>query len=179
MSVTSTPQPVVIRPQRRIGEFAGMCTLEESGLDELEIAKHPIQDGAQVSDNAYLKSATLSIKAQFNDNEAPLQEVYERLRTLQAKREVFDVVTGKRLYKNMLMKSIAQTTDATSENTLSVSFAFEEIIIVQVEVASLPARAKQKQPAKTGATQNAGAKSAKPLENKPQKQKSILSSVRG
>jgi hypothetical protein len=178
MSVTSTPQPVVIRPKRRIGEFVGMCTIDESGVDELEIAKHPIQDGAQVSDNAYVKSATLSINAQFNDNDAPLAEVYTRLRALQAKREVFDVVTGKRLYKNMLMKSLSQTTDKTTENTLSVSFTFEEIIIVQVEVTNVPARAKQSNPAKTGATQNAGAKSAKPVD-KAQKQKSILFSIRG
>lgn len=177
MSVTSTPQPVVIRPQRRIGEFTAMVVIEEAGTDELEIAKHPVQDGAQISDNAYVKAATLSMKALFNDETDPLTEVYQKLRDLQALREVFDVVTGKRIYKNMLMKTLSQTTDRETENILSVSMAFEEIIIVQVEVTTVPPRAKQANPGKTGGTQNAGAKSAVET-NKPQKQKSILASAR-
>lgn len=177
MTVTQTPQPVVIRPQRRIGEFTAMCVIDEAGTDELEIAKHPVQEGAQISDNAYVKAATLQIKALFNDLDGtPLNETYENLRKLQALREVFDVVTGKRIYKNMLMKTLSQTTDRETENILSVSMSFEEIIIVQVEVTTVPPRAKQAQPAKTGATQNAGAKSANPV--KPQKQKSILASAR-
>lgn len=175
---TQTPSPVVVRPQRRIASFTAMCVVEEVGTDELEITKHPVQEGAQISDHAYVKAADLKIKALFDDELLPLNEIYKKLLELQASRILFDVVTGKRLYKNMLMKSLSQTTDADNENILSVSFSLEEIIIVQVEVTTVPPRAKQANPARTGGTQNAGAKSAKVVENKPKRQQSILASAR-
>lgn len=174
---TQTPQPVVVRPQRRIGSFTAMCVISETAKDELEITKHPVQEGAMISDNAYVKPSDVSIKVVFNDDEKPLQETYRLLLELQALREPFDVVTGKRIYKNMLMKGLGQTTDAENENVLSIDFTLEEIIIVQVEVTTVPPRAKQATPAKTGATQNAGAKSAKAVE-KPKRQQSILASAR-
>lgn len=174
---TQTPQPVVVRPQRRIGQFTAMCVISETAKDELEITKHPVQEGATISDNAYVKPSDVSIKVVFNDDDKPLQETYRLLLELQALREPFDVVTGKRIYKNMLMKGLGQTTDAENENVLSIDFTLEEIIIVQVEVTTVPPRAKQATPAKTGATQNAGAKSAKAVE-KPKRQQSILASAR-
>lgn len=175
---TQTPQPVVVRPQRRIGSFTAMCVIEENANDELEITKHPVQEGATISDNAYVKPSGVTIKVVFGDDDRPLQETYRLLLELQATRLPFDVVTGKRIYKNMLMKGLAQTTDAESENILSITFTLEEIIIVQVEVTTVPPRAKQASPARTGSTQNAGSKSAKAVENKPKRQQSILASAR-
>jgi len=155
-----------------------MCVVEEAATDELEITKHPVQDGAQISDHAYIKAADVKIKALFTDDELPLTETYKKLLELQSSRILFDVVTGKRIYKNMLMKSLSSTTDAETENILSVNFSLEEVLIVQVEVTSVPPRAKQAQPARTSGTQNAGSKSAKAVENKPKRQQSILASAR-
>lgn len=175
---TQTPSQVVVRPQRRIASFTAMCVVEEVGRDELEITKHPVQDGAMISDHAYVKAADLTIKVLFDDDQLPLDEIYKQLLELQASRLLFDVVTGKRIYKNMLMKSLSQTTDAEKENILSIDMALEEIIIVQVEVATVPPRAKQAQPARTSGTQNAGAKSAKANGDGPKRQQSILASAR-
>lgn len=177
MTITQTPQPAVIRPKRRIASFDAMVVLEENAEDNLTITKHPVQEGSTVSDNAFIEPSKLSIKALFNDNQKPLDEIYQALLKLQASKIPFDVVTGKRIYKNMMLTSLGNTTDKKTENILSISFTIEEIIIAQVEIVTVPPRSKQKSPGRTGATQKAGTKSAEAV-NKPQKQQSILSSAR-
>lgn len=147
-------------PKRAIGPFSATVTLEEVGTDELEITQHPVQQGASITDHAYNKPATVNLKVMWNDDDAPLAETYFNLRTLQSSRVPFDVVTGKRTYKNMLIKSLGQTNDVQTENILSISMQLQEIFITSVEVTSVPDRPKQKNPGKTGATDNAGQKSA-------------------
>ncbi|WP_368855305.1 phage baseplate protein, partial [Escherichia coli] len=44
------------------------------------------------------------------------KETYQQILDLQSSRIPFDVVTGKRLYSNMLIRAIEVTTDRTSEN---------------------------------------------------------------
>lgn len=147
-------------PKRSIGQFSATVTLEEVGTDELEITQHPVQQGASITDHAYMKPATVNIKVMWNDNDAPLAETYKNLLDLQSSREPFDVVTGKRTYRNMLIKSLGQTNDVQTENILSISLQLQEIFITAVEVVTVPERAKQKNAGKTGATENAGQKSA-------------------
>jgi hypothetical protein len=151
---------VLIRPRRSIGGIEATVTIEESAEDTLEITKHPVQNGADVSDHAYKNPSEVTIRAMWDSNTKPLTETYKDLLELQASREPFDVVTGKRKYKNMLFKSLSQTTDSSTENCLSITATLTEINIVDVEVTTVPPRARQKTPAKTGATQNVGVKKA-------------------
>jgi hypothetical protein len=168
--------PATIIPRRSIGPFNATVTLEEIASDDLEITQHPVQQGATITDHAYLKPATVSIKIMFNAADAPLAETYAKLRQLQASREPFDVVTGKRAYKNMLFKSLGQTNDAQTENVLSISAELQEIFIVQVETTTVPPRKQQANPGKTGATENAGQKSAQPA---PERNRSALRTLAG
>lgn len=180
MNITQTPEPATVRPTRRIGTFDMMVVVEESHTDSLEITQHPVQEGAEVSDHAYLKATSVNVRAVFNDETMPLEDLYTALRDFQAEREPFDVVTGKRIYKNMLIKTLGVTTDKDKENILAVNFELQEVIIVSVEVATVPPRSKQKSPAKTSGTQNAGSKSAKEdtSKNEPKKRQSILRSAK-
>jgi len=176
MSQLNPSTPATIIPRRSIGPFTATVTLEEVASDDLEITQHPVQQGATVTDHAYLKPATVSIKIMFNADDAPLTETYSKLRQLQASREPFDVVTGKRAYKNMLFKSLGQTNDAQTENVLSISAELQEIFIVQVESTTVPPRRQQANPGKTGATENAGQKSAQPA---PERNRSALRTLAG
>lgn len=160
MSVTEPAIPAVIAPRRAVGGISATVTIEEVATDDLEITQHPVQQGAAITDHAYLKPATVSLKILFSADDAPLVETYQKLRDLQASREPFDVITGKRQYKNMLFKSISQTNDALTENVLSISAQLQEVLIASVEVVNVPARSKQRHPGKTGKTENAGSKSA-------------------
>lgn len=162
MSIFENVSQATFFPRRSIGPFTASITIEEVASDELEITQHPVQQGASITDHAFVKPATLSVKVMWNDDDAPLAETYQKLLTLQASREPFDIITGKRIYTNMLFKSLGLTTDAMTENVLSINADFVEIFITALEVVSVPPRAKQKNPGKTGATQNAGTKSAQP-----------------
>lgn len=176
MTMLNPSTPATIIPRRSIGPFNATVTLEEIASDDLEITQHPVQQGATITDHAYLKPATVSIKIMFNATDAPLAETYTKLRQLQASREPFDVVTGKRAYKNMLFKSLGQTNDAQTENVLSISAELQEIFIVQVETTTVPPRKQQANPGKTGATENAGQKSAQPA---PERNRSALRTLAG
>ncbi len=176
MSLLNPLTKAAVIPRRAIGPFTATVTVEEIASDDLEITQHPVQQGAAITDHAYVKPATLSIKIMFSDADTPLAETYAKLLKLQASREPFDVVTGKRAYKNMLFKSLGQTNDAQTENILSISAELQEIFIVQVETTSVPPRRNQANPGKTGATENAGQKSAQPA---PEKNRSALRTLSG
>ena len=59
----------------------------------------------------------------------------------------------------MLMGTLAQTTDQKTENILSITCAYQEVILVAVGTVQVPRR-QLKNAANNGATQNAGKKSA-------------------
>lgn len=163
MAFTEAPQPVTIRNVRRIGDIFATVTIEETGTDELEITEHPVQRGAAITDHAYLKPAALAMRIGFDASERPLEEIYRKLLELQATREPFVIVTGKRVYRDMLFKSLAVTTDKATAAVLVVSCTFRQVILVDVVVTNVPPRARQRNAGKTGGTAKAGAKQAKPV----------------
>ena len=161
MSFMSEPISIFpIRPTRTIGGITGYITITESATDKLTVTKHPVQQGASIVDHAYKEPSELNINIIAGAGLKTLEELYQDFLKLQSDRVLFDCVTGKRSYKNMLLVSIGQTTDKTSENVLSLQLSLLEIITVQVTPTTVPARSRQSNPAKTGATEKAGKKSA-------------------
>ena len=155
-------------PERRIGSWEATITLEETAQDDLEITQHPVQDGAAITDHAYKKPTTLNIRAQYSPQYTgvPIDEMYKRLLQIQANREPLDVLTGKRYYRNMLVKALSETTDRDTSQILNVSVTLQQIILTTVSTVKVPAasqkRASQKEPERTGATESAGTKNAAP-----------------
>jgi hypothetical protein len=175
---------ITFRPKRAIGSFSGYVTIEEDHSDELTITKHPVERSPTISDHAIKEPAELSIRAGWsnssltalggalldtlNGNFGALlspsyaEEIYQKLLALQATREPFDVFTGKRRYKNMLMRTLRTTTSVETENVLIVTATFQEIIIVQTQATTAPPASVQADPAKTSAVQSAGTKQLAP-----------------
>ena len=125
MSILSSNrgEPVLIQPRRSIGEIFPDVVIKESHEDGLEITEHPVEQGAAVNDHAYKKPETVTIRAGVSDsnsagNDKAAQEYYDKLLDLQKRREPFDIVTRRRLHKNMLLESISVVTDANTENAL-------------------------------------------------------------
>jgi hypothetical protein len=170
------------RQSRRIQDFTTYMTIEESGEDELVITEHPVQYGSEITDHAYKKTPTLNLRVQFDQVRSgmPLDEVYRRMLELQDSRVPFEVVTGRRLYKDMLFKSLTHTTDRATSNVLVISAQLKQIKITNVVTTKVPPREKQAQPGRTGATENAGQKKADPVPEQDQaKRKSALKSITG
>jgi hypothetical protein len=160
-SLVNPPIFTAILPKRSIGAIYASVTVEETAIDELEITQHPVQEGAAITDHAYKQPVRLSLKVLFDDNADPLAVVYQNLLDLQQSRELIDVVTGKKAYSNMLIRSVSQTTSAQTEHVLSVTVELQEIIIAKVSYVNIPARAKQSQPSKTDSPTDGGRQQAK------------------
>lgn len=157
-------QPITLQSlfgkNRMIGDITVQVTVSESTNDTLTITKQPVQQGASITDHAYKEPTTFSMAILFADNLfTSLSKVYQDLLDLQSSRVPFDVITPKRIYNNMLVAVLSQTTDKNTENCLSINISFQEVLLVNVVTTTVP-RIKQALSGVTSATQAAGKKSA-------------------
>lgn len=145
--------------RRKLGSIDLNVVVNESTGDTLTITKQPVQQGASITDHAYKEPTQLTMTILFRDNlTKSLSKTYKDLLDLQLSRAPFDVITPKRIYKNMLIGALSMTTDKTTENCLAINISLQEVIIVQVSTTQVP-RAKQRNPGATGKTEQAGKKS--------------------
>ena len=159
---------------RSIGGIIPDVVIEEHHVDTLTITDHPVEQGAAITDHAYKNPAEVTMRVAWSNSKSlsnsivsgslfkgqisTATDLYRQLLDLQGKRQVFDLVTGKRTYNNMLIKSLAVTTDHDSENALIVTAVLREIIVVQTDSVELKPADVHADPQDTGAVQNAGNK---------------------
>jgi hypothetical protein len=145
---------------RQIDTIEVDVIMSEDTSDVLTITKQPVQQGATITDHAFMEPTVLNMTVFFKDSFfTSLSETYEKLRKLQSSRVPIKVTTPKRTYTNMLIATLRNTTDKNTENCLSISMSLQEVIRVSVTTTQVE-RTKQRNPGTTGATQKAGNKSA-------------------
>ncbi|HDH1416599.1 TPA: hypothetical protein PIT84_004171 [Klebsiella quasipneumoniae subsp. similipneumoniae] len=163
---------------RRIGLIVPSVVVSEKHSDTLEITEHPVETGAPVSDHAYKRPSEVVMEVGFAGGGSLLdfidtsslgltlglspKETYQQILDLQTSRIPFDVVTGKRLYSNMLIRAVEVTTDRTLENVLMAVLTLREVIITQTQQIAVADKADMKEGANTSAVINSGTKAAKP-----------------
>lgn len=170
---------ILFKQQRSIAGIIPDVTVREQAQDELEITQHPVAVGYVVTDHAFKHPCVLQLEYGWTNSSLStvsaqsllsgtlpslslgnqrVRQIYEQLLALQASRQPFQVVTGKRLYQNMLLKSLGITTDATTENALAVTATCQEIIITTTSTVSVvPAPiAQQANPASTAGVTDVG-----------------------
>lgn len=183
-SLDAGDQSIQVTPQRAIGPFAAQVTLEERHVDDLAITDHPVETGATISDHAYMRPSEVTIRCGWSESPggsgggagdfglggltsstsgsavgAP-REMYQNLLELQRGRIPFEIFTGKRIYQNMLVRSLQVTTDHDSENILMVTAVCREVILVSTQVVSVDAPAEeQEEPESTQPTAEQGQRS--------------------
>lgn len=161
---------VLIRP-RSIGGILADVTIDERHSDELEITQHPVEQGAAITDHSFKRPASVTIRIGFSNSGkygallGPdyVEQCYTQLLNLQASREPFDIVTGKRVYRNMLIASLGVTTDETTEFSLMATVECQEVIIVETVTTTTPDPKVMKSPEATASTTNLGTKSLRPV----------------
>ncbi|WP_448952125.1 phage baseplate protein [Labrys neptuniae] len=152
---------------RMIGFIMPDVTVEENHHDELVITDHPVETGAMISDHAFKRPVEVEMRCGWSNSTVGfvgyVQLVYEALQALQNSRIPFDVFTGKRVYSNMLIRSLSITTDPTSEYALLVTAGLREVIITSTETTNTSGdtaggapQSAQADPASTAGTQNGG-----------------------
>jgi hypothetical protein len=149
--------------------FGADAIVEEHGTDELEVTENPVEQGASITDHAFKKPARLTLRLGYSNSSAqslgdPLyvQTVYNLFLLLQAARIPFGLITGKRIYTNLLITSLEQTTNQKWENALLLVVGLKQIILVNTQVVSVPSSSVMSAPGITGATQNLGLQSLLP-----------------
>ncbi|APM34590.1 TPA: phage baseplate protein [Klebsiella michiganensis] len=159
---------------RRIGLIVPSVVISEKHNDTLEITEHPVEVGAAISDHAYRRPSEVVMQVGFSGGGSLLdfldttsfglsvglspKETYQELLDLQNSRVPFDVVTGKRIYSNMLIRALEVTTDRTSENVLSAVLTLREVIITSTTTTQVAVKEDMKLGANTSAVQNSGVK---------------------
>lgn len=169
-----------------MGLFADV-TIEEKHKDELKITEHPTETGASISDHAYMELPELIMKVGWSESAGKLNGfvggsilggatslvvVYEALRLLQSSKVPLAVSTGKRLYTNVLIKSLSNTTDKTTEHVLMIDITFKKIIRVKTSETTVLVE-NQASPAGTASVQDGGTVQAKEVPE------SVLSKIFG
>ncbi|MFX4955821.1 phage baseplate protein, partial [Acinetobacter baumannii] len=106
----------------------------------------------------------------FIGSDLSLLGIYQGLQALQGQRLI--ISTGKRLYTDMLIKSLKNVTDETSENALMIDIVFKKVFIVSTKE-TLVSIADQKNPEVTSDVVDSGTKQLKQVNS------SVLNTVLG
>lgn len=173
---------VVVKPKRSIGGLVANATVEETHSDELEITEHPIDQGASITDHAFMRPREVMVKFGFSNSAGSggaysnaglptlpsvlsgsgaqqIDEIYQQLLGMQATRQLISVQTARRKYDNMLIKSLRVTTNRETENALIVEALFRQVILVATQVVTVSApAANQSDASVTNPTQQGGTK---------------------
>lgn len=177
-----------------VSPIVAQVTIEEQHRDEVQITEHPIEQGANVADHAFSLPASLIVRYGWSNSPSAanvgqaltnsakgtvsgvqsllsgnssdqVKDIYAKILRLQASRDPFTVYTGKRRYDNMLIKSVAVTTDATTEQALMVTIELRQVLFVRVTTTSVGAPSSaQAAPESTAAPINSGTKVAAPTQ---------------
>jgi hypothetical protein len=152
-----------------MGLFADV-TVEEKHKDELKITEHPTEVGAPINDHAYKEAPEVSMKVGWSESAGKLNGlvgdsflsgntslniVYQTLIQLQESAVPLVISTGKRLYTNMLIKSLGCTTDLQTENVLMIDLTFKKINLVQTSETEVLVE-NQANPAETSGVSDGG-----------------------
>lgn len=167
-SVLGLLSPVLFM-QRNIGGIVADVTLEEEHIDELVITEHPVEQGAAITDHSFKRPSSVIIRAGWSNssmsalgNPAYVQAVYNEFLSLQESREPFDIVTGKRVYQNMLFRRLMTKTDEKTENALLLVAECQQIIIAATQTVTTPDTKNMKDPQSNTGVSNRGSLSAQP-----------------
>lgn len=159
---------------RSIGGIIPDVTVEEVHSDTLTITDHPVEQGAPITDHSFRNPAEVTMRVAWSNSHSiansivtgsiltgtidGVAELYRQLLDLQKSRQPFDLVTGKRTYKNMLIKSLAAPTDRDSENALMVTIILRQVNLVQAKTAALAPEDAHTSPQDTAAPSDGGTK---------------------
>lgn len=173
---------------RRIGVMVPDVVVSEKHSDTLEITEHPVErqttaGTGTISDHAFRKPSEVTMEVGFAGGGSLLdfadttqiglttpinpmspKDVYASLIQMQKNCELLDVVTGKRTYSNMLIRSIEVTTDKTTENVLSAVLTLREVILTSTSTIQVD-KSDMATGANTSPVLNTGTKTPVPVES--------------
>jgi hypothetical protein len=155
---------------RSVGGIVAQVWISEQERDELHITEHPVEQGAPISDHAYKRPSEVIIRCGWSAGWAgdlsDTSGVYGTLLAWQSALQPFDLYTGKRHYRDMLLQGIVVSTDQSSAFVLMAELICKQIIIVSTQTAQLQSYSsdstQQSDPESTSAQTKNGDQQPKP-----------------
>ncbi len=166
--------------RRQIGVLIPDVVTAETHTDTLTTASHPVERGAKIYDHAWQNPAQLDmtigcagggslldlwdtrlLASGLSLGQSP-KEVYQKLRDAQQNRELLDVVTGKRLYRNMLITSITVSGSRDNENALIATLKLTEVLVSETQLSYSAGKDNMQQGVATAEVHNSGKKVTRP-----------------
>lgn len=145
-----------------IDGYAIDCVATETHQLDTDVTDHPVEEGADVSDNARAKPRILTLSNAIVSNTPlgilaqvrsinvdddgnlvrnqlmPSDDARARLEAIRDAREPVTVETSTRTYDNMIMQTLNIPKDAKTGNALVFTAVFKEVIIVANDRALVP-----------------------------------------
>lgn len=116
---------------RAIGGVFVDVVLWEEHESEMEIAEHPVESGAKISDHAWRTPYRVTLESVVDGARAVA--AFQQILAVQETAEPFSLVTGLKVYPNMLIKRISATRDKEHGRVLKFEAECQEVIIVNTE----------------------------------------------
>lgn len=162
---------------RKIGPVKLDAVMREEHRAEMEIAEHPVESGAKISDHAWSKPYIVRLESVIG--RARAKQAWKQLLEFQEKAEPFDLVTGLVIYNNMLVKELSATRDPEHSQVLYFECELQEVRIVDTDGGGKDDAAnggKSKSDAAKKTSQR-GQVSARPAQNIPENTNSTLANA--
>lgn len=157
---------------RSIGGIFVDVVISEEHTASMEIAEHPVESGAKISDHAWRMPYSVTLESVIASDRAVSS--YQALLALQEKAEPFALVTGLKVYSNMLVKEISATRDREHSRVLKFTAELQEVIIVSTESGG----GENSEQDNAKGTTKRGQVSARTSESIPSKTNSILDNAK-
>lgn len=141
---------------RSIGPVALDVVLTEKHESELEIARNPVEMGAEITDHAYMAPRVLIMEVA--DQSAT--QAWQALKRLQESRVPFTVVSGLDVYDNLLVRRMSAERDIRFSTILRATIELQEVILVSTGQASA-SDASGQQKSQKGGKANPGGKDSR------------------
>lgn len=134
----------------------------------LTITEHPVQDGANISDHAYMEPQTVTFEIGMSDvmEDLPVTGIkqfsatgnsgsrsvnaYQTLMKLQADKIPIDAITRLWSYKNMLIETLSAPDDEKTTYGLRATVTLKEILVVNVTTVKISERPQKSEESNEG-----------------------------
>lgn len=163
---------------RSIGGVFVDVVISEEHTAGMEIAEHPVERGAKISDHAWRTPYRVVLDGVIDGARGIAS--YQALLAVQEAAEPFSLVTGLKVYANMLVKELTATRDPEHSRVLKFTCECQEVIIVSTESGAAPGATADGSLSGTDAakaTTQRGQVSARPVTGIPAQTNTILNNA--
>jgi len=127
------------RTSKSIGGIVIDAFVTEGHKRQVDHTEYAIESGSTISDHVRIRPDTLDVSGLLVvDINKSLGTAYDSLSALVDKRELVTVVTGLKVYENMVIESLNVDREASTGGSLPFTMTFQRIAIVKSQTATIP-----------------------------------------